>query len=97
MFLRNPLVHLFKPDHIPPLRCLSQTLRLGARTEFFRPGIRSKTRQSKYEKPSTYGSTSIVCDLIWTAVTLYDSHCHDDGILEHWIEMTSEVVSILMG
>jgi len=25
------------------------------------------------------------------------SRCHDDGLLEHWIETTSEVVSILIG
>ena len=34
-----------------------------------------------------------------TANTLYiDSYgCHDDGLLEQWIETTSEVVSILIG
>jgi hypothetical protein len=33
-----------------------------------------------------------------TTNTLYiDSRCHDDGLLEQWIETTSEVVSILIG
>jgi len=33
-----------------------------------------------------------------TTNTLYiDSPCHTDGLLEHWIETTSEVVSILIG
>jgi hypothetical protein len=33
-----------------------------------------------------------------TTNTLYiDRHCHKHGLLEQWIETTSEVVSILIG